>query len=327
MTIRTNTLMRAAAGLLFASLPLLAAEPEPAEVLPAAPAPASTAAPAPTVSAPAAPPAVSAPAPVVKPTTYSNYERYESGPSSDMPLWLGEAWASTADVLHEHLRIGVRYRQINLQDDSRDPSDSFLGSITELNTQSDYEPITWFTFDWLMNPYIGVRLDWEQVRAETSTSQETASLNHSDGNVDLFGPSLMLLLRLPNRTRLIPTGGVGYAWLNSTFEHNPVWQNGFGGENREQAYDAWVANGSYPWPNGGYQRNIVLDDTTAWILYGELAFQITDHLDIHAFIQSMDVEGVDLSYELSRYGNVFQSQTASFPMSNTSYGAGLRWTF
>jgi hypothetical protein len=58
-----------------------------------------------------------------------------------------------------------------------------------------------------------------------------------------------------------------------------------------------------------------------------LAFQITAHLDIHAFIQSMEVEGVDLMYDLSRYGYVFDSYPAQFPMSNTAYGAGLRWIF
>ncbi len=246
---------------------------------------------------------------------------------SNWPLWAQDAWDITADAVHDHLRIGIRFRQVNLEDDQRTADDSFLGSITELNNRSSYELISWLTFDWLFNPYVGGRLVWEQVRAQTFTDQGTSGLNHSDGKVDLFGPSLMLLLRYPNQTRFVPTVGIGYAWLTSSFEHNPVWHNGFGGPARQQGYDAWVAAGSPPWPNNGYQRTISLDDTTAVILYGELAFQITPQLDIHGYIESMDVKGVDLSYELSSYGNTFRTESAVFPMSNTSYGLGLRWTF
>jgi hypothetical protein len=304
-----TTLTTVAVWLLSLPLLLQGAEPAPAEITPVAKPPAPTS-PAPAEITPVAkPPAPTSPAP------------------ADLPLWAEDAWESTYDLLHEHLRIGVRYRQINLKDDKRDAENSFLGSITELNTQSDYEPITWLTFGWQFNPYIGVQFAWEQLRAETRTDQETASLNHSDGIVDLDGPGLMLLLRYPNKTRLIPSAGIGYAWLTSTFEHNPVWNNGFGGDNRQVAYDAWVAAGSPPWPNGGYQRTITLDDTTAVILYAELAFQITPRLDVHAFIESMEVEGVDLSYGLSRYGYEFASYQAEFPMSCTAYGVGLRWSF
>jgi hypothetical protein len=252
---------------------------------------------------------------------------FEYVDSLEYPEWVVDAWESTDAVLHDHLRIGVRYRQIDLHDDKRSTDNSFLGSITELNAQSDYESITWLTFDWLVNPYIGIRFGMDQLRAETLTSQANAALNHTDGNVDLYGPGLMLVLRYPNDTRVIPTIGLGYSWLDATFEHNPVWLNGFGGDNRQQAYDAWIAAGAPPWPNGGYRRTITLKDTTAVTLYGELAFQITDHLDIHAFIQSVDVDGVDLTFDLSNHGDVFDSYQAEFPMSNTAYGAGLRWTF
>ena len=272
-----------------------------------------------------------APAPVLEPAPPSRTAEHDySGiPSYDFawPDWAETAWQTTADAVHDHLRIGLRYRRIRLDDDRRSQDDSFLGSITELNTVDDYEPITWLTFDWLFTPYVGARLAWEQVRAETQTSQQTASLNHSDGDVDLFGPSLMLLLRYPSSFRVTPTVGIGYAWLSATFEHNPIWHNGFGGENREIAYQVWVEAGSPAWPNGGYQRTITLDDTTAFILYGELAVRLTDRLEVHAFIQSMDVKGVDLSYELSFYGNAFRSEQAEFPMSHTAYGLGLRWTF
>ncbi|MFO7536112.1 MAG: hypothetical protein R6X19_10615 [Kiritimatiellia bacterium] len=323
MTLRTTTLTTLAGWLLLVPLLLQGAEPAPAQITPAEITPVAKPQ-APTSPAPAA---VSPPSAAGLYPAYSSSPSYSDYNSTDLPLWLEDGRESAYDLLHEHLRIGVRYRQIDLKDDKRDVENSFLGSITELNSQSDYEPITWLTFGWLFNPYVGLQFTWEQLRAETRTEQVTASLNHSDGIVDLDGPGLMLLLRYPNKTRLIPSGGIGYAWLTSTFEHNPVWNNGFGGENRQVAYDTWVANGSPAWPNGGYQRTITLEDTTAVILYAELAFQITPRLDVHAFIESMEVEGVDLNYALSRYGYDFSSYQAEFPMSCTAYGVGLRWSF
>ncbi len=240
------------------------------------------------------------------------------------PLWAETAWERTSDVLHDHLRVGVRYRQVRLTDSKRSLDNSFLGSITELNEQRDYDALTWLTFEWLANPYAGLRFNWEQVRAQTST---TSYDNHSDGNIDLMGPQLSLLLRLPNQTRLTPTAGIGYAWLTSTFEHNPTWYNGFGGTTKQADYDAWVAAGSPPWPNHGYRREILLDDTTALILTAGLEIRLTDHLDFNIFVQNMEVQEVGVTYNLSFGGNVFESQEAKFPMSNVGYGAGLRWTF
>lgn len=241
-----------------------------------------------------------------------------------MPPWLENAWNWTSETVHEHLRIGLRYRQTTLSDDSRTVDNSYLGSITDLEPLQDYDLLTCFTFEWLVNPYAGVRFNWEQVRAKTGT---TSYDNHSDGDIDLKGPALSLMLRLPNQTRFTPSAGIGYTWLTSSFEHNPAWYNGFGGVTKEADYDAWVAAGSPPWPNHGYRREIMLDDTTGLLLIGALEYRITDHLDFNIFIQHMEVQEVGTTYTLSFGGNPFETTQAEFPMSNTSYGAGIRWTF
>jgi opacity protein-like surface antigen len=240
------------------------------------------------------------------------------------PLWAADSWENTSDIVHDHLRIGLRYRQIKLTDDERSLDNSYLGSITELDSMSDYDPMTWLTFEWLLNPYFVFRFNLEQVKAQ---SQTTSWDNHTDGDVNLEGYQLSLLFRLPNRTRFVPTAGIGYAWLDSTFDHNPVWYNGFGGETKDADYAAWVAAGSPPWPNRGYRREIILDNTTALVLMGGLEIQLTDHIDLNLFVQHMEVQEVDVTYNLSFGGNVFESTQAEFPMSNIGYGAGIRWTF
>lgn len=268
---------------------------------------------------PAAIPPVRQPAVVVEPASPPlPDESYDD--EYVLPDWMER----TSDLVHEHLRIGVRYRNTTLSDDSRTTENSYLGSITKLKPLQDYDLITWLTFEWLANPYAAIRFTWEQVRAETST---TSYDNHTDGDIDLIGPALALMLRLPNQTRFTPSGGIGYTWLSSTFEHNPVWYNGFGGVNKEADYDAWVAAGSPPWPNHGYRREIMLDDTTGLLLIGALEYRITDHLDLNVFIQHMEVQEVGVTYTLSFGGNPFETTQAEFPMSNTSLGIGLRWTF
>jgi hypothetical protein len=244
--------------------------------------------------------------------------------TTDWPSWAGTAWESTSDVLHDHLRVGVRYRSVELTDDKRSSENSYLGSITQIENLDDYDWTTWLTVEWLANPYIGLRFNYEQVRGRTRTSSWD---NHTDGDIDVMGPQFSLIVRLPNRTRFTPTAGVGYAWLNSTFEHNPVWYNGFGGEDKIVNYNNWVQAGRPPWPNNGYRREIILEDTSAVILLAGLEIRITDHLDFNLFAQDMAVEDIDLRYELSFGGNVTRREYSRFPMANTSYGAGVRWTF
>lgn len=237
------------------------------------------------------------------------------------------SWTNPDPPLEEHLRIGLRLRQTVLHDHTRMPDDSYRGSIIHLHVLQNESPLTALTLEWRFNPYVGVQLSWEQVRAETRTMQATETLNHSDGEVSVFGPGLTLILRYPNQTRLTPFAGLGYTWLASNFEHNPAWQNGFGGENRDESYAAWVAAGSPSWPNNGYRRTITLDDATGWMFSYGLDIRITDQLDATLSVQIMDVDGADLTQRLTYYDRVVETRQGTFPMSNTSYGAGLRWTF
>ncbi len=238
-----------------------------------------------------------------------------------------QTWDPQDDPLVEHLRVGLRFRQTYLHDHTRLMDDSYRGSITHLSVKQDESPLTALTLEWRFNRYLGTQLSWEQVRAETRTTQETESLNHSDGDISLFGPGLTLLLRYPNRTFITPFAGLGYTWLDATFVHNPAWQNGFGGDTREADYAAWIAAGSPPWPNKGYRRTITLEDTAGWMLAYGLDFQITDQLDVTLAVQIMDVDGADLTQRLTYIDTVVETRHGTFPMSNTSYSAGLRWLF
>ncbi len=238
-----------------------------------------------------------------------------------------QTWTPLDDPLAGHLRVGLQYHRTYLHDHTRLLNDSFRGSITHLEVQQDESPFTALTLEWRFNSYIGTQFSWEQVRARTRTTQENSTLNHTDGDIFLFGPGLTLLLRYPNPTRLTPFLGLGATWLNAEFEHNPAWQNGFSGPDREAKYDAWVASGRPPWPNKGYRRTITLEDCPAWILTYGLDVRITDQLDASLFVQIMEVDGVDLTQRITFVNKLSDTQMGSFPMSNTSYGAGLRWTF
>lgn len=331
VTLRSAFLCLTLTGLLLAA-PALAAPGDPSSLSPApslatgAPPAAVTGAP-PAVVTGAPPAAIAAPPPavVLPPVVAPERKRDETlFDTATWPVWAENGWVATSDVLHDHLRVGLRYRRVNPTDGKRTAENSFLGSITELETLDDYDPITWLTFEWLATPYTAIRFNMDQLRSRTRTTSDD---NHSDGDMNLLGPELMLIGRLPNESRFTPSVGIGYAWFQSNFEHNPMWYNGFGGDNRKADYDAWVAAGSPPWPNRGYRREIILDDTTALILMAALELRITKHLDLNLFVQHMEVQEVGVTYNLSFGGNVFETTAAKFPMSNVGYGAGVRWTF
>lgn len=238
------------------------------------------------------------------------------------------AWTMPDAPLENHLRLGFRLRRLYLHDHTRTPDDSFRGSISRLRVRQPESPLAFLTAEWRFNRFLGLQLGWEQVRAQTFTFQNTPSLNHTDGDVSVFGPSLTALVRFPNRTRLTPFAGLGYAWLDAHFAHNPAWQNGFGGATREADYAAWRAAGAPPWPNEGIRRTITLRDCDAWLLVWGLEFRLTDQLDVCLFAQYADVDGADLTQRMTRTDTqLLELRHGTFPMSHTAYGAGVRWTF
>ena len=245
-------------------------------------------------------------------------------PSPFLPFEWNQALNTAAEALNPRLRLGLRYRQVTLLDNKRSLENSFLGSIVELQSQSDFSALSWLFLEWRFNPIVALRLGMEQARAKTVTGNQIV---HSDGILNIQGPALSLLLRYPNSTRLTPAGQIGAVYYAASFEHDPIWHNGFGGESREENYARWVAAGQPAWPNGGYRRSLVPENTYGLLLGTSLECQLLRRLNLLLFLDYAVVKKVDISFELSRYGNVFQRENTAFPMSYLSAGAGLSWSF
>jgi hypothetical protein len=244
--------------------------------------------------------------------------------SASLPYEWNDRLNRAADALNPHLRIGLRYRTVSLLDDERTLENAYLGSIVKLESQSDFNPLSWLFIEWRFSRTVGLRLGVEQARAKTLTGN---TIVHSDGILDIQGPSLALHLRYPNASRLTPALALGAVYYAASFEHDPIWFNGFGGPTREEDYARWVAAGRPAWPNNGYRRTITPSDTYGLLLGGALECQLHRRLDLVLFLDSAIVKKVDITYETSFYGRVASRESAVFPMSYLSAGVGLIWSF
>lgn len=77
----------------------------------------------------------------------------------------------SARFIQSHFRIGTRVTWFMLDDSKRkvDMSDSYFGSITELRAIQNWIPPYKLYADIMINPYIGVEVTWDQIRADTIT--------------------------------------------------------------------------------------------------------------------------------------------------------------
>ncbi len=102
------------------------------------------------------------------------------------------------DLLHDHLEIGLRLTDNDLDAPTRpaDPSqrETFLGFINELNQEDDGSAVLHVTI--LLNQYIG--FEW---MAEDSVSARTMNFNNrlSDGVLEASGSTYGAVVRYPIR--------------------------------------------------------------------------------------------------------------------------------
>lgn len=238
------------------------------------------------------------------------------------------AQEKTQDFVAGHLEVGTRITSFKLLKENKD---SFLGSIDHLDAKQDLAPFKIFAH-WFFTPRYGIELAWDHIEAATVTTED----GHSDGNIVLTGPIITVFARHPmdimikeKALTLVPYGGIGFVILDASFEHESWWHHGFSEDqwpDAEARYNEWVASGSPPWPNGGYQRTMNLDDTIGFVLSAGCATKINKSLSIDFYLRYMDVD-VDDKYTLSRYGEVFHVEYATFPMSNYALGLGIKYAF
>jgi len=228
--------------------------------------------------------------------------------------------------LHDHVELELRLSCFGLTENTRREYDAagtfkggFLGSIDRLVEEQSYVPLPVlrvYPVRWL-----GLEAGLEQLQVETRTFYD----DHTDGTFRLLGPSVLLVGRWPNASRFTPfaAGGVVIYWAE--FEMEGAWHHGF---NSYAAYDEWRADGAPPYPNAGYERNIVADDlAVAYLVQAGVQVRLTRHWWLEGGARYVWLD-LDAHYWLSFYGVPFEDHgTYNFPLDYLAGYAGLVCAF
>jgi hypothetical protein len=240
-----------------------------------------------------------------------------------------EEWIHQQDL--DWLRYfegGFRITHFELTEDSRHTyrddgvfKEGFLGSIDRLEENQNYFPSPYARLR--LHEFFFAELGWERFGATTRTYWD----NHSDGDIKAKGPSFQLLAFMPTSMNSTPYLGMGFALLNASFSNDGVWHYGFNSAN-DHLYDDWVEAGRDPWVNGGYRRNIEVDNTTAFLLSLGCSSELREHLHADLLVRKMWAN-LNAKYYLSWYGTDRRDDRGSydFPLDSLSIQLGIRYTF
>jgi opacity protein-like surface antigen len=230
------------------------------------------------------------------------------------------------DFTRERVEVGMRSAYVQLYEPRRRDYDrqgeftgGFLGSIDKLSEKQNLMPTPFVRVTF--NDAVGLQIGYASLAAKTATYY-----GHSDGTIELDGPTFELYCRYRMPSGLIPYGAFGLAPLRANFKHDGLWHHGFSPGDPE-AYDNWVADGKPAWPNGGYRRTIKLSNATAWMLSAGCAYALNENWSVDVGLRHMAVD-VDANYYLSRYGENRQDRGSyTFPMSNGSLLMSMAYDF
>lgn len=163
--------------------------------------------------------------------------------------------------------VGTRVLYYFLLEDTSPEGDSFVGSVTMLESDQDYLPTRLFV-QYKFTPVVGVGLSYDELGVEAWDTGGT------DGTTVLSGPLLYLLGRYPNSTAFTPYGEIGTAFYFAKFEEDPGWGKT---NNKEFVLDDplglylalgcdWQANEN--WAVGAYSRYMNVDVEGKYMLNG-----------------------------------------------------------
>ncbi|MDD3605354.1 MAG: hypothetical protein PHD86_09240 [Kiritimatiellae bacterium] len=240
-----------------------------------------------------------------------------SSPSSDEMLESASAaWTAVSDFLDGHLDIGVRMTKHELESSSRPPENAFLGNITKLDGDEDYNMNLFF--DVMFIKYVGI----EYTSYELSADTYNWNTGTSDGSMEISGPIWSIIGRFPNQTRFTPYAGIGKASVDASFSNDRWWNLGYPTE----AY--WLDAGS---PSTGYRnirREITVDGDDQNVMFFGCAIRITDWLSADIYYRTMDIT-LDAHYH--RTGAYEQDDAqdldGEFTLDHTTLGFGLKYVF
>lgn len=226
------------------------------------------------------------------------------------------------------MEAGLRVAHVTILNDK----DDFFGSIDHLDTQQNYAPTHWFV-DWFLTSEHGIELSWDSFRASTTTTKD----GHVDGDIVAAGPTIAYFRRYPITVQqggrtffLLPSAGAGLSFMGVDFDHEGWYHHGFplrgDGTESKAEYEAWRDAGSPAWPNGGYQREFVMDKAVGLVLIARCAVVLWGPVSAEVFARYMNVT-VRGDYVLSYHGNVTRERAAEFPISNIACGGGIKCSF
>ena len=228
------------------------------------------------------------------------------------------AFAATEQPAEKHwsdrLELGTRVTYFMLQDDS---SDSFLGSINQLDEKQDYIPYKVFA-DWMITPAIGVELTWDDIKANAQTD---ASDEHVDGDFKLTGPVVTVFGRYANQTIFTPFAGAGLSYMFGEFEEAKWWAMGYAHESD------WAALGYPDEVRHGISRDIDPDDSIGFVLTGGSDIRITDRLSANLYARYEYIEADTDFVEKRGEVDVVNHDSQTIPFSNFAVGLGVKYSF
>ncbi len=200
------------------------------------------------------------------------------------------------DYLAGKLELGTRITYYKLTDTQRGKSNdgSFIGSITELEENQDYTPFKLYA-QYKFLPFLGAGITYDRVRAVT---RDGPLEENTDGTVDASGPIFYLTACYTNESRFTPFAELGLAYYFVDFDVDPRWsQNGL--------------------------RVMKVKDTTGLTLALGCDIEVIQHVAVNAYFRYAHVSEIDTDF--IRDG--VKLRTGSFPISNYTFGLGVKFIF
>ena len=209
------------------------------------------------------------------------------------------------------LEIGTRILHVVLDEDTRrgrvrpggDPnkpaqySGTFLGSLSELDVDRNYAPVRLY-LQYFFTEYLGVGISYDEVRADTRDGIG------SDGFVEINGPLLYLVGRLPTEYYFTPFAELGIGLYRASYDENPVWK---------QSGDV-------------NERAMAVDNPTAFYIALGIDHEITDRWSFSVYFRSVFNATVDAEAYYPRQRNKVFAR-GEFPLDYYGFGVGLKYSF
>lgn len=207
------------------------------------------------------------------------------------------------EFIVDHLEIGLRISHFSFKEPSErtyDADGNLAGGYTagistyDMEEEQHYFPLPYLRYNFL--PYVGLQFGWENIEGKTITLDTDA---HSDGNVVLSGPSLMLYGRYPIEEMFAPYAGIGMVFFSGNFDEE----------------SGWHADGL---------RNMTADDCTGTLLTLGSSITVYENLEADVSFSYLKAES-DGTYWMR--GDAQPRATWTFPCDSWLFQVGVKYAF